>query len=172
MKYILFLFLLLQVSCAKHSIKDYKSETPKLDLQKFFSGDLYALGIVQDRSGKVIQRFKVDMNGSWKKNVGTLDEQFDYSDGTKSERIWTLTKKENQEFEGEAADVEGTAYGKVSGNAFFFEYVLNLPVDGTVYEVKFDDWMYLLDNNTLMARTYMTKWGFAVGEVTIVMMKR
>jgi hypothetical protein len=45
-------------------------------------------------------------------------------------------------------------------------------VGDTTYEVNFEDWMYLLDKNTLLARSYMNKWGFDLGEVTIVMNKK
>ncbi|WP_372654356.1 DUF3833 domain-containing protein [Halobacteriovorax sp.] len=171
-KVVLLVLFLFQVSCADHSVMNYKDEEPKLNLRSFFNGNIYALGIVQDRSGVIIQRFKVDMVANWKGNVATLDEKFLYSDGTKGERIWTLTEKEGRMYEGTAGDVDGKARGQVSGNTFFFEYVLNVPVGESVYRVKLEDWMFLLDDNTLMARSYMSKWGFDVGEVTIVMMKR
>ena len=53
----------------------------------------------------------------------------------------------------------------------YFEYDLNLPVDDTTYVVNFEDWMFLMDENTLLSRSYMSKWGFDVGEVTLVMTK-
>ncbi len=171
-KVLLLILFLFQVSCADHSVLNYQDEEPKLSLRSFFNGEIYALGIVQDRSGVVIQRFKVDMIASWKDNVATLDESFIYSDGTKSKRVWKLTEKEGSLYEGTAGDVDGKARGEVLGNTFFFEYVLNVPVGESVYRIKLEDWMFLLDDNTLMARSYMSKWGFDVGEVTIVMMKR
>ena len=110
-------------SCADHSLKNYQDESPKLELRNFFNGKIYALGIVQDRSGKVIQRFKVDILATWNSNVATLDEKFSYSDGSKSTRIWELTEKDGRLYEGRAGDVVGVANGEVSGNAFFFEYI-------------------------------------------------
>lgn len=171
-KLLILILVLLYSSCADHTVRNYKDEGPKLELREFFDGEIYALGIVQDRSGKIIQRFKVDISASWKHNVATLDEKFTYSDGTKSSRVWELTENEGRLYEGTAGDVDGVAHGEVSGNAFFFEYVLNVPVEKSVYRIKLEDWMFLLDKNTLMARSYMSKWGFDVGEVTIVMMKR
>jgi hypothetical protein len=164
--------LFLTLGCADYGLRDYKNNEPKLDLTRFFDGELYALGIVQDRSGKVIKRFKVKMNASWIGNVAILDEDFIYSDGSKSKRVWKLRKVRDSFFSGEADDVEGKAKGEVSGNTFYFEYVLNLPVGDSTYRVKFEDWMYLLDDNTLLARSYMKKWGLSLGEVTIVMMKK
>ena len=75
-------------------------------------------------------------------------------------------------YEGRAGDVVGVASGETAGNVFYFVYNLDLPVEETTYVVNFEDWMYLLDKNTLLARSYMNKWGFDLGEVTIVMNKK
>jgi hypothetical protein len=167
-KLLLPLFFLL-FSCSSQKLSKYEEEAPKLNIKEFFNGNIKALGIVQDRSGSVISRFKVDIQARWVKNVGTLDETFYYSDKTTSKRIWTLTKTKDNLFIGEAGDVTGKAKGKSKGNTFFFEYVLQVPVQGSIYNIHVEDWMYLLDKKTLLGRSYMTKFGFDVGEVTLVM---
>ena len=168
--YYIVLFFLIS-SCTDHKINYYNNETPRINLNEFFNGELLAHGIVQDRSGKVIKRFKVSIMASWKDNVATLDEKFVYSDGSKSTRIWKLKKIGSNKFEGTAGDVEGVAEGETAGNAFYFEYELNLPVDNPPYLINFEDWMFLIDENTLLSRSYMSKWGLDVGEVTLVMTK-
>lgn len=171
MKIILALLLTTVVSCSSQNIENYKDFSPKLDLKTFFNGKLIAHGIVQDRSGIVIKRFTVDINAYWKGSEGTIDEKFLYADNSKSTRIWTLTETAVSQYDGRAGDVVGVAKGQVAGNTFAFEYVLDVPVGESNYKIHFDDWMYLLDENTLLAKTAMTKWGFKVGEVTIVMKK-
>ena len=166
------ILLLLLSSCSDHSIKSYSGEEPKINLREFFKGDIFALGIVQDRSGQVIKRFKVDIKAYWNGNKAILDEKFVYSDGTKSSRVWELKEIGASKYEGRADDVVGIASGETAGNTFYFEYDLDLPVGDTKYKVNFEDWMYLLDKNTLLARSYMNKWGFNLGEVTIVMNKK
>jgi hypothetical protein len=47
-----------------------------------------------------------------------------------------------------------------------------LPVDGKVYDVNFDDWMWQLDENTMMNRSVMSKFGFDLGEVSLFFKKR
>ena len=78
MRIFLIIFLLLLSACSDHSIKSYRGEEPMINLREFFDGDIYALGIVQDRSGQVIKRFKVDIKASWKDDIATLDEKFVY----------------------------------------------------------------------------------------------
>ena len=48
-----------------------------------------------------------------------------------------------------------------------WRYNLNLPVDDSTYEMSMDDWMYLMDEDTLINRTRMSKFGVEVGQVTI-----
>jgi len=166
------ILLLLVSSCSDHTIKSYSGEEPKLNLREFFDGYIYSLGIVQDRSGKVIKRFKVDIKAYWEGENAILDEKFIYSDGKKSSRVWEINEIGRSKYEGRANDVVGIATGETAGNTFYFEYDLDLLVGDTTYKVNFEDWMYLLDEKTLLARSYMNKWGFDLGEVTIVMNKR
>ena len=61
----------------------------------------------------------------------------------------------------------GTAVGELAGNALRWRYELNLPVDDTSYVVTFDDWMYLMDEDTLINRSSMLKFGVELGQVTL-----
>jgi Protein of unknown function (DUF3833) len=157
--------------CASPSPQDYVAEKPTLDLQRYFNGDVVAHGIFTDRSGKVVRRFTVLMKCQWVGNEGTLDEAFTYSDGKTDRRIWRLKKLEGGRYTGTADDVVGTANGQVAGNAFQWNYTLKLPVDGKVYEVQFDDWMYLMDERVMLNRAVMSKFGIRLGEVTLAFQK-
>jgi len=55
--------------------------------------------------------------------------------------------------------VIGTAQGQARGNAFHWTYTLRLPVDGSVYEVQFDDWMYLMTDKVMLSKATMSKFG-------------
>jgi len=153
--------------CASVEVSDYRAETPALDLRQYFNGKLDAWGMFQDRSGKVIKRFHVAMLASWQGEVGTLDESFTYSDGTAQKRVWTLTRQPDGNYIGRAADVVGEARGELSGNALHWRYVLALPVDGKVYHVDFDDWMFLIDDKVMLNRSFMSKFGVDLGQVTL-----
>lgn len=150
----------------------YAGQQPTLDLQQYFNGTLDAWGMFQDRSGKVVKRFTVVMKCHWDGEVGTLDEDFTYSDGTRQQRIWTLRKTGPNTFIGTAPDVIGEALGETAGNAMRWKYVLALPVDGTVYHVNFDDWMFLMDQRVMLNRAEMSKFGFSLGAVTLSFTKR
>jgi hypothetical protein len=158
---------LLLSACAAPTVTDYAAEKPALDLKTYFNGPLVAHGIFSDRSGKVVRRFTVQMTGTWSGNTGTLDERFTYSDGKTERRVWTLTDEGNGRWTGRADDVVGQAEGRAAGNALNWRYTLKLPVDGTVYEVQFDDWMYLVDERVMLNKAVMSKFGIYLGEVTL-----
>jgi hypothetical protein len=163
---------LLLGGCASQKIENYAAEKPVLDLQQYFNGTLDAYGVFTDRSGAVVKRFSVVMVCQWTGNEGVLDEDFTYSDGTKQKRVWRLTKLADGHYVGTAGDVLGSAQGQTSGNAFHWNYTLNLPVDGKTYEVQFDDWMYLMNERVMLNKASMAKFGFELGEVTLSFYKR
>ena len=171
-KKIIFAATFLFFGCTSVSIKDYVNEKPTLVLEKYLDGDLEAHGIFQDRSGKVVKSFIVTMTGRWQNNVGTLEENFVYADGSKSQRIWTIKKTENNKYVGTASDVIGQAIGEPAGNAFRWNYTLDLPVDGKNYHVQFDDWMFLMNDTVMLNKSKMTKFGIYLGEVTLTFIKK
>jgi hypothetical protein len=165
-----FTMIMLLTSCST-SVKDYANEKPAFQIDKFFNGRLTAHGFLKDRKGFVSKRFVVKMNATWKGNVGTLNEDFVYSDGTKQNRVWTLTKLSDTKVKGTAADVVGEALGEISGNTLYWTYVLDLKVGDKNYKVNLKDWMYLIDENTVLNQSYMSKFGLDVGEIVLSMKK-
>lgn len=162
----------LLTGCSSVQVQDYKNEKPKLILEDYLNGNLEAHGFFQDRSGLIVKRFTVLMKAEWQGNTGTLDESFEYSDGTKSKRVWTIKKLSDGKYVGTAGDVIGEANGETSGNAFRWNYTLDLPVGSSSYHVQFDDWMYLMNDEVMLNKSKMTKLGFYLGEVTLVFLKR
>ncbi len=162
--------------CSSPSVTQYANEKPTLDLSEYFNGTIDAYGIFTDRSGEVKKRFTVLLVAQWKvidgKKVGTLDESFEYSDGTKQKRIWTLTETAPGKYIGRADDVVGDALGESAGNALNWTYTLALPVDGTIYHVQFNDWMYLVTPKVMLNKAKMSKFGIDLGEVTLSFYKR
>jgi hypothetical protein len=161
---------LLLASCSSVDPAVYANQKPALDLRQYFNGTLVGHGMFSDRSGQVQRRFVVTIKASWAGEVGTLDEDFTWSDGKKEKRVWTLRPVSGApgQWIGTAADVLGEARGTVSGNALNWRYTLKLTTDeGKTYDLAFDDWMFLIDERVMLNRATMSFWGFKVGEVLI-----
>ena len=158
--------------CASVEPAEYAAERPALQMERFFDGTLEGWGMVQDRSGKVLRRFTVVIRAKWEADTGTLDEEFLWSDGERQRRVWTLRRLADGRYAGTASDVVGEAQGQVAGNALHWRYVLAVPVDGTTWNLAFDDWMFLVDERVMLNRAVMSKFGFRVGEVTLSLARR
>lgn len=157
--------------CATTDVAEYKAATPALDIASYFNGSIDGWGMVQDRSGKVLRRFTVRIDATWKGREGTLDEHFVFDDGERQNRVWTLVK-DGDRYTGTAGDVVGTGHGVQQGNAFNLRYVLAVPAGGRVWNLDMDDWMWAVDERTVLNRTTMSKFGVRVGEVTLAFRKR
>lgn len=164
--------LCLLTACAgKPSFNDPSLGGPKLDLEEYFDGTVTAQGQFQDIFGTVRTRFDVTITGTWDGTTLTLIEDFVYADKTTEQRIWRLTKTGKDSWTGTAGGVIGAAMGVESGNRFNWKYEIDLPTGDTTTRVKFDDWMWLVDDKTLFNKAYMKRWGVTVGDVFIVFTK-
>ncbi len=146
---------------------DYKGTEPRLLIEEYFLGETRAWGLFEDRFGNLRRQFVVDITGTMEGDELVLDERFEFADGETDTRVWRIRKLDEHTYEGRADDVIGTASGISYGNALNWVYELDLEVGDRTIQVKFDDWMFLQPDGVLLNRAKVTKWGFAVGEVTL-----
>ncbi len=163
---------LLLTGCSNVTTQDYAAKTPKLDLRHYLNGPLEAHGVLFDYTGKADLEFYVKMKAHWQGNVGTLEEDFVYSDGRTDRRVWTIRFEDDHHFTATAHDVIGEAKGSQHGNAANMRYTLNAQrAGGSSILLNMDDWLYLMDDKTLINRTKMRKFGLTVGELFITFRK-
>lgn len=163
--------LFLLASCSHQRLDDYAGTTPALDLFAYFDGHTRGYGLVQETDGTLMRRFVVDITGTVAGDTLTLDEQFVYDDGERQQRIWTIRRVGPGDYRGTAADVVGEATGRVQGAALNWRYTLRLPARGRVWEIAFDDWMYLQDARVLANTARFSKFGVDLGTVTLFFMR-
>ena len=171
-KLTLMMGITLMFSSCSHSIDYYNDTTPKADIKEFFDGPIKGWGVVQDRRGRVVNRFDIVMVGTWEGDTGTLTEHFTYYDGKKQERIWTIKKLPDGNYVGTAADILDKATGKVNGTAVQWRYTMDLPVGDTTYRLNFDDWMWQMNDGVMINRSYLKKYGITVAELSLFMQKQ
>ena len=61
----------------------------------------------------------------------------------------------------------GTARGRAAGNALNWAYELDLPIKGSTWRVHFDDWMLQQDQEVMLNKSTVTKFGVELGQVFI-----
>jgi len=155
------------ISSCSVELEDYQTKEKPFDIKSYFEGRVIAWGVIQDYSNEVKRRFCVEVDGSWQGEKGVLAEKFYFNDGEISYRNWQLTKLADGSYLGTAEDVLGTAIGKHQGFAFQFQYELLLNIDGDITQLIMDDWMFQLDDNKVLNKTSMSKFGIKVAEVTL-----
>jgi hypothetical protein len=173
MRWLIGVLLLTLTACGTPSLVGEKLSDRKLNLEEFFAGRSVAYGQFQDVFGNVSRRFEVQINGQWDGQTLTLVEDFVYEDESTEQRIWTLQKTGQDNWQGTAPGVEGVATGIENGDTFNWAYTIDLPIAGDeTVRVSFDDWMWLLSEERLLNKAYMYRFGLFVGEVTIMFEKQ
>lgn len=129
---------------------DYLDGANKMDMKKFFDGNIEAFAIKQDANGKIIATFTAKISGKWDDNKGVIQQNFLYSDGTKDSRTWLVTVDTDGTFDAVGHNVSVPAKGKQIGNAAQSKYSLSLSSKAGKEEVNFEDKMYLVDENSMI----------------------
>ncbi len=152
-------------------LAQFESAPRQFVLEDYFEGETTAYGLFEDRFGKVRRQFKVDITGVVDGDRLTLTEKFVYDDGERDTRIWEIDILGGGKYRGTAGDVPVPAEGQANGNAFNWKYKVDLKVGGSVWNVGFDDWMFLMPDDVLLNRAYVTRYGIEIGQVTIAFRK-
>ena len=148
---------------------DYAGLGPQFDLRQHLSGPLQCEGMIYGPTGRVTTRFVADMDGKWEGNTGTLSEVFRYDSGTVQHRAWTLALGNAGTITATAADVVGLGAGRVEGPGVVLRYRIRLTPEAGGHVLDVTDWMYLMENGTIMNRSQFRKFGIKVAELVATM---
>lgn len=165
-------FFMLTACGASMNLQEFRAFKPTFVLEDFFEGETKAVGLFEDRFGNVRKQFVVDITGVWDGQKLTLDENFDYQDGSTEFRRWEILKTGPGTYKGTTAQIIGEATGKVSGNALNWRYKFKLPVDDDIWNVTFDDWMFLQADGSLLNKATVYRWGIKIGTVFLSFSKQ
>jgi hypothetical protein len=164
---VLVLSLSLLSACSGVTVRDYTQIQPTLIMEQFFDGPLRAAGVVKNFNGRVIRTFTADIKAYWREGVGTLEEDFNFDDGERQRRVWTLQPDGSGGYLGSAGDVVGESLIEVSGNSVFLDYVLRVPYGDSSLDLHIDDRMYLVSPDLIINESVMRKFGIKVGEILL-----
>ena len=153
------------------TIQDFETQTPTMVLEDYFQGKTRAFGLFEDRFGNVRNQFVVDIDGTWDGKTLILDEDFVYMNGDTEYRRWEIEKTGPNSYVGTTQQIIGTAEGETSGNTFHWTYKFKLKVGDDIWDVKFDDWMFLQPDQVLLNKATVYRWGFKIGTVFLTFSK-
>ncbi len=162
---LLVLALLLRPGFRSQRPADYAGTDPEFDIRRHLSGRFLSEGMIYGPTGRVVSRFLAEMEGTWQGDSGTLSEDFRYAGGGTQARQWTLRIGAEGAFTATAPDIIGTGIGQHSGATVRLSYRIRLPEDGGGHVLDVTDWMYLMENGTILNRSEMRKFGVKVAEL-------
>jgi len=172
-----FLMILLVLMIAKtyvfsfrfQSPKNYAETGPQFDLKTHLSGEMLSEGLIFGPNGKLTNSFVAKMVGTWDGDIGTLTEEFTYSNGKTQNRKWYLKLGPNNTFTATADDLVGEGQGVVSGSTVRLSYEIILPQDAGGHTLQATDWMYLTADGAIINKSEMRKLGLKVAELVASM---
>ena len=137
-------------------------------LPDFFEGESRAWGFFEDPFGRVKRSFRADITGHWEDDVFVLTEHFEFADGNTDDRIWHLRFEEGSpDFTATCGDSIGEGRGYHVDNGCYLTYRVGLKIGQRKVSVRFNDLFHLVDNETLLNRAKVSKWGLPVGRLSI-----
>jgi len=151
-------------------IADVAGAGPALTLETVLHGETAVWGMFQDRFGVPRQTFRAHISGQWEETTQrlTLTEDFTVLGGETTRRVWTLTKRGDGVYQGDANDLVNGVDVWTGGAAARMRYRMRVPIGGRAWALSFDDWLFRIDERVILNRATVTKVGITLGTVTSV----
>lgn len=161
------LFVTAASGCASMTPQQFAGATPHFNPVTYFTGPTRSWGVIENRSGDPESRFRTTMMGRPDGDGITITQDFTFQDGRRQRRIWHLKHVDAHRYDATASDVIGVATGYAYGNAFNWQYTLQLKPGNPLSRVHMKHWMYLTNGgDVLINRVVISKLGVIVAETT------
>ena len=144
-----------------------RNDTAPFDLLSWLEGNTHAVGVVEDRKGRIRRRFSVEMTGTPDGNSLRLHERFVFDDGERQERTWVMTRDGDRSFTGRAEDSASEARGRFEAGVAYLTSELRLMIGKRSVVLRFDDAFYEAGPGLVINRSSMSKWGIGLGQILI-----
>jgi hypothetical protein len=142
---------------------------PLFDPLTFFTGHVRSWGVMEDRSGAPTGWIVTDCQGQPDgANRLHMTQHLTFQAGPAQDRTWTMSRIDTRHFEATANDMVGSATGDVDGRTFHWRWVLAPAPGERAIAVTMEQWMYRLDDGSVMIRSTVSKLGVILSEVSEV----
>jgi hypothetical protein len=145
---------------------------PAFDPIEFFTGHVTSWGVEENRAGQPIAIVTTDCEGTADGQGIRMVQELHVGDKPPQTRIWQLSRSGTDTYEATANDMDGQTTGTASGSAFHWRWVLETSPGNSLKNVTMDQWMYRMDDGSVMIRTVVTKFGIRLVEVSELFRKQ
>lgn len=144
---------------------EYDGAAPAFDIREALNGPLACEGVIFGPTGRVSSRFVAEFHAEWDGDKGRMTEHFRYDSGETQDREWRLTIEPSGNIRAEADDLVGVGRGRQAGPGVCLKYSIKLPEGAGGHVLDAIDWMYLVENGTIINRSQFRKFGIKVAEL-------
>jgi hypothetical protein len=136
---------------------------------QFFTGHVISWGVEENRAGAPVAVVTTDCEG-----VATgpdsirMVQVLHVGDAKPQTRVWEFTEVSPKVFTATANDMDGTAEGLVAGREFHWRWVLEARPGDPLANILMTQYMYRLEDGSVMIRTIATKLGVRLVEISEV----
>nr|WP_239030028.1 DUF3833 family protein [Nereida sp. MMG025] len=149
--------------------EEYEGIGPIMDIREHLNGPIACEGVIYGPTGRVTSRFVAEFFAQWDGNTGVMREHFRYDSGSTQDREWRLTLSDDGQVVAEADDLVGVGDGRQAGPTLKLNYTIKLTQEAGGHALNVTDWMYLMENGTIMNRSQFRKFGIKVAELVATM---
>ena len=150
---------------------NHNKKLPTFSMESYFSNKVTALGYMTFFYPlKTIKDIKIVFSGKFHNNILTLKENYTDND-SKVLRVWSFKKKSSSCYIGKESNVKGTIKVSIYGNKLNMKYRFKTNYKKIYFSVNVKDNMYLVDEETLINTTVVSKYGIALAESFLVYKK-
>ena len=141
---------------------DYAKGGEVFDIKKHLNGPMTCHGVIYGPMGRVVSRFSATMDAVWDGDRCRMEETFTYDTGNTQDRVWDLQLAGSKVL-ATATDLNGE--GDLTGDALRMRYAFQMPKESGGHLLNVRDWMYLVQDGTIVNRSQFRKFGITVAEL-------
>jgi len=161
-----FFCVVLLWGCGSMNIHDFEGKEPRFLPEEYFEGRLRGHGVFFDRFNDLRRSFVIDLEGTVEGDLVLLKEHLKYDDGEEIHRTYKIRKVNEHNY---VATSESGLVGEANitsyGNALQWRYNYSQKIGNRNWVLRFDDWMFLQNEELVLNRARVTKWGINVGDL-------
>ncbi len=147
--------------------RHFATAGPDFDPLAFFSGHERSWGVIENRGGGPTDIVTTDCNGTPDGQGGLNMVQFlTIGHDAPTRRDWHMRRTGPNTYEATATGMVGTAHGTAQGRVFHWTWVLAASPGNGLANVSMHQWMYRMDDGSVVNRTTITKLGVTLAQVT------
>ncbi len=136
----------------------------------FFTGKIAGSGTLHDFKKGETKQVRASIAGRKSGDGLRLSQDFEFSDGRSERKVWTFVQRGGS-IVGKRSDLRDPVNVALSGNRASLAYTARTPVDGSTYNLSFNEQIEFVSSDRVESVTSI-KWTFlSVGEIRLSLRK-